>query len=138
MEPGSPFLWDLCHKDSLIGIEQQYFRPEEIMCTIIQGTQHYEKNLQSKVTRGDMRGTDGTVTVSGASLRIVKFGMNIIEETKEPVIVQKSTADVALRLHPAHSHRSLIDSLVAKSDAFYVVIQALDTSTPLTPLAFAS
>lgn len=129
MEPNSPFIWDLAQGDVFTKEEQQYFVPSEIMATIIQGTKHYPKNIQTKVTRGDMRGTDGTVTISGASLRAVRYSMNLSGGPKgKEILVEKSTTDIALRLHPAHTHRSLIDSLLLKTDVFFLVRRALETT----------
>ena len=129
LEPSSPFIWDLAHEDALCPTEKQHFLPNKIMTTIIQGTQHYEKNLQSKVTRGDMKGTDGTVTISGASMRCIKYSMNLSGgAANETAIVQHSTGQVAARLHPSHTHRSITTSLVEQSDIFSLVKRALEAT----------
>ena len=129
LEPGSEFLWDLTHEDALCPMEQQHFLPNKIMATIIQGSQHYEKNIQSKVTRGDMKGTDGTVTISGASMRVIKYSFNLTGGTmEESAIINRSTGQVAIRLHPAHTHRSITTSLVERSDVFYLVKRALEAT----------
>src|SRR3990167_5837590 len=129
LEPSSPFLWELAHKDAFLPPDQQFYVPSEVMATIIQGSRHYPKNLKSAVTRGDMRGTDGTVTISGASMRLLKYQMNLCGgSAADEVIIQKSTSEVALRLHPSHTHRSIIDSLLLKSDVFHLVRRALETT----------
>lgn len=129
LEPGSPFIWDLAHVDSLCAVDEQHFVPSQIKTTVIQGTAHYEKNLQSKVTRGDMKGTDGTVTISGASMRAIKFTMNLSGTSESDTsIIERSTSQVALWLHPSHTHRSITDSLVAKSDVFSLVKRTLESN----------
>lgn len=129
LEPSSPFIWDLAHEDALCSSDLQHFLPNKIMATVIQGTQHYEKNLQSKVTRGDMKGTDGTVTISGASMRLIKYSMNLSGGgLKETAIIQKSSNIVATRLHPSHTHRSITTSLVEMTDIFFLVKRALEAT----------
>lgn len=129
LEPGSEFLWNLANEDIFCPIEQQHFLPNKIMATVIQGSQHYEKNLQSKVTRGDMKGTDGTVTISGASMRCIKYFINLSGGYgKETAVVQRSTGQVAIKLHPSHTHRSITTSLVEESDVFSLVKRALEAT----------
>ena len=119
----SPFLWSLCHSDALADPEKQYFKPSEIMLTIIQGTRHYGDRM-SRITKGDMTGTDGTVTISGAGLRIVKYSINLSE--KDKLHIDYSTHSSLLRLHPSYNHYTIIDSLIDKGELFYLTKRLLE------------
>ena len=99
-----------------------------------------------------MTGTDGTVCVSGASMRGIYYNLNMQEEETEGIskptvrrtanlsslaasktsssqgtFFEVSSVNSALRLFPQHSHRTIVDKLLEGKDVFYTVRRALRT-----------
>jgi len=128
LECPSPFLWELAHNDSLITDKKQYFHPTIIKTAIFQGGADYAGT--KGLTRGDMFGSDGTVTVSGAPMRMVTHELQLGSQSHNRTADHRvSNGDVSFRVLDDLNHATLKLSIEEKGEVFTLLKSFLSTST---------
>ncbi|KAL6056153.1 Mannosyltransferase [Balamuthia mandrillaris] len=119
---GSPWAKKQAQRDVMLPEEEQYLQPYEIRVIIFQGCKPYPSGWKSQLSRGDMFGTDGTVTVCGSAPSVRQAELHL-SSPLEPTVVRRSTTDVAFRLLE-FDHRTIIDSLKQKSNVLDLLKEA--------------
>ncbi len=128
LELGSPYQWNLAHRD-LLGPTPP-FTADNIQLTVLVGSQDYT-GLRGWVNKP---GTDGTVVIAGTSVDTVKFVLDCCSPQREgaeyaPYVWHRTdhSGDFAFAVLPVLDHGSIVD-VVGKSDDDVVgpiVVEAL-------------
>lgn len=117
LELGSPFQWDLAHRDLLI--RENYYNPNKIKTTVLVG------NLDYTGARGWFckPGTDGTVVIAGTNLNTVKLRLKFARPKNEYDVYMPHEwdqnmcmSDIAFGVLKGYDHGTIVEQ-VAKGSA---------------------
>ena len=128
LELGSPYQWDLAHRD--LFIDEPYYRSDRIATTILVGIEQY-KGLAGLVNKP---GSDGVVVIAGTSLNSAKLTLGVCRPDGERASyvpcqwsVTRPLDDYAFGVLPGLDHTSIVGDIAAGTGGLVgaLVIEAL-------------
>ncbi|MBK3332344.1 alpha/beta hydrolase [Persephonella atlantica] len=125
LELASPFQWELAHRD--IFSKTVFYSPEKVQTFIFVGADGYS-GLRKIVNK---KGTDGTVVVSGADLKTVKFSVDFTGKQKKIEFLTPHLDTVFCVLR-GYNHGSIVEEVKTgkRSKIGRLLLEALRIKTP--------